>query len=252
MTNRSKKSEQTVPCHACPVRKLNRFQPLPESQQAVVQQYRAGQTTIPAKQYLYREGELHGNIYTVFSGWIMLYKTLSNGGRQILRYVLPGDFIGFQADLQFPMNHSAQTLTDCTLCVFPRPNFLQMLQTNPELGLQIAWITARDMTLGQEYLVNIGRKNAKERLAFLFLELYQRLRLRNPKITDSIPFPMTQEDIADTLGLTLVHVNRTLRSLREEGLVNLSHHTLTILDYDQLSDITGFNNSTLATDQPLL
>ncbi|ALG67432.1 Crp/Fnr family transcriptional regulator [Beggiatoa leptomitoformis] len=252
MTNRSKRSEQTVPCHACPVRKLTRFQPLPESQQAVVQQYRAGQTLLPAKHHLYREGELHGNIYTLFSGWVMLYKTLSNGGRQILRYALPGDFISFQADLQAPMNHSAQTLTECTLCVFPRQNLIQMLQTHPELGLQIAWITARDMTLGQEYLVNIGRKNAKERLAFLFTELFQRMGMHDPKIGNSIPFPMTQEDIADTLGLTLVHVNRTLRNLREEGLINLSHHTLTILDYAQLAELAGFNNDTLATDQPLL
>ena len=251
MSSQIKKTASAVSCNICPVRKLSMYQAIPESQLELVQKYRTEQRTIPPKIHLYRQGEKHQNTYTLFSGWVMLYKTLSNGSRQILRYALPGDFLSFQADLEGPLNHSAQTLTETTLCVFPRQNLTEMFHKHPELAVQLAWITARDMTLGHEYLVNVGRKNARERLAFLFLELFHRTRIHQPDIGNSIPFPMTQEDIADTIGLTLVHVNRTLRSLRQEGMVRLAQHKLTILDYDALSELAGYNADTLV-NQPLL
>jgi CRP/FNR family transcriptional regulator, anaerobic regulatory protein len=250
MANHLKKTN-TVSCSVCPVRQLSMYQAIPEIQLDIVQQYRAEQRTVSAKNHLYHQGEKHPNTYTLFSGWVMLYKTLSNGGRQVLRYALPGDFLSFQPDMVGPVNHSAQALTDCTVCVFPRQSLLEMLHKHPELAMRIAWITARDMALGHEYLVSIGRKNARERLAFLFLELFHRMRMHVPSLGNTIPFPMTQEDVADTIGLTLVHVNRTLRSLRQEGLVKLAHHSLTILDYAALSELAGYNAENLV-NQPLL
>ncbi len=251
MANHFKKTSSAISCSVCPVRQLSMYQAIPDSQLDIVQQYRAEQRSLPAKTHLYHQGDKHTNTYTLFSGWVMLYKTLSNGGRQVLRYALPGDFLSFQPDMTGPMTHSAQTLTDSTLCVFPRQNLLEMFHKHPELAVQIAWITARDMTLGHEYLVNVGRKNARERLAFLFLELFHRMRMHVPELGNTMPFPMTQEDIADTVGLTLVHVNRTLRSLRQEGLVKLAHHSLTILDYPALSELAGYNAENLV-NQPLL
>lgn len=241
-------------CLTCPVRKLNIFRQLPEEQVRTIEQYRAGQCTFPAKTIVYQQGEEPLNMYTLFSGWVMLYKTLDNGNRQVLRYAMPGDFLSFQADLHSPINHSAQTLTPCTLCVFPRQNLLHMFDSEPKLAAQLAWITARDMNLSHEYLVNIGRKNARERMAYLFLDLYHRVQLQNPEVDNTIPFPMTQEDIADTVGLTLVHVNRTLRSLRKEELIRLAHHKLTILNYLALVELAGFNSQTVISNhkQPLL
>lgn len=240
MNHHTKKASQMTACGVCPVRQRSLYKGIPDSQLEIVQQYRTGQYVLPPKTHLYQQGEKHGNIYTLFDGWVMLYKTLSNGGRQVLRYALPGDFLSFQADLNGPMTHSAQTLTECTLCVFPRQNLISMFQRHSELAIQIAGITARDITMGHEYLVNIGRKNARERIAYLFLELFHRMRQHIVGLQNSMPLPMTQEDIADTVGLTLVHVNRTLRSLREDGLVTLAHHTLTIHDYEGLVEVAGF------------
>ncbi len=251
MASHFKKPTHIISCNICPVRQLSMYKGIPDGQLDIVQQYRTEQRIIPAKTHLYHQGERHNNTYTLFSGWVMLYKTLSNGSRQVLRYALPGDFLSFQQNLDAPMNHSAQTLTDCTMCVFPRQHLIDMFSKHPQLAMQIAWITARDMALGQEYLVSVGRKNAKERLAFLFLEIYHRIHLHLPDVGNTIPFPMTQEDIADTIGLTLVHVNRTLRSLRQEGLVKLAHHSLTILNYPALSELAGYNAEML-TNQPLL
>ncbi|MEK7991587.1 MAG: Crp/Fnr family transcriptional regulator [Thiotrichaceae bacterium] len=231
---------------------MNIFKQLPSELIDAIETYRTEQVTLPAKAFLYKQGEEHTNTYTLFSGWVMLYKTLNNGSRQILRYALPGDFLSFQADLNSPINHSAQTLTECNFCVFPRQSILQMFEQHPELASQIAWITARDMSLSHEYLVNIGRKNAKERMAYLFLDLYHRLSTQVEYQDNTIPFPMTQEDIADTIGLTLVHVNRTLRCLREEGLIKLAHHQLTILDYTTLATLAGFTRPLDPQPQPLL
>ncbi|MDD2814646.1 MAG: Crp/Fnr family transcriptional regulator [Thiotrichaceae bacterium] len=251
MNTRAKKTNHQTPCTLCPVRQLGIFQRLPEAEVIKVQQYRSGQCVLPAKTLIYRQGEVHNHLYTMFTGWVMLYKTLSNGSRQILRYVLAGDFLSFQPDARVPMTHSAQTLTETTLCVFPRQNLMQLFNEHPEVAAQITLITARDITLSYEYLVNIGRKNARERLAFLFLEIYHRVLPQFPETGTTIMFPLTQEDIADTVGLTLVHVNRTLRSLREEGLVQLSHHKLTILDYPRLVSLAGFNVQSVL-NQPLL
>ncbi|WP_353570123.1 Crp/Fnr family transcriptional regulator [Candidatus Albibeggiatoa sp. nov. BB20] len=247
-----RKATTLTSCSVCPVRQLNIFKQLPSELVDAIENYRTEQVTLPAKTFLYKQGEEHSNTYTLFSGWVMLYKTLDNGSRQILRYALPGDFLSFQADLNSPINHSAQVLTECSFCVFPRKSILQMFEHHPELASQIAWITARDMSLSHEYLVNIGRKNAKERMAYLFLDLYHRLCTQVEYQENTIPFPMTQEDIADTIGLTLVHVNRTLRSLREEGLVKLAHHQLTILDYATLASLAGFTRPLNAQPQPLL
>ncbi len=247
-----RKSTVLTACSVCPVRQMNIFKQLPSELTSAIESYRAEQINLPAKAFLYKQGEEHNSTYTLFSGWVMLYKTLDNGSRQILRYALPGDFLSFQADLSSPINHSAQALTECCFCVFPRQSILQMFERHPELASQIAWITARDMSLSHEYLVNIGRKNAKERMAYLFLDLYHRLCSQMNNQDNTIPFPMTQEDIADTIGLTLVHVNRTLRSLREDGLVKLAHHRLTILDYPTLAELAGFTRPIDEQPQPLL
>lgn len=236
-----KKTIQMIPCSACPNRERDMFQVLSSEQLEQVEHYRGGQCAIAAKTHLYQQGEKHNNVYTLFAGWVMLYKTLSNGGRQVLRYALPGDILNFQSDPEAPMTHSAVTLTNTTLCSFARPNFYSILEENPNVTLQLAQIMAEDVALSHEYLINIGRKNARERMAFLFLELYHRLKVQAPDIGNTMPFPMTQEDIADTLGLTLVHVNRTLRSLRQEELIQLSHHKLTIMKYKELAIIAGFN-----------
>jgi CRP/FNR family transcriptional regulator, anaerobic regulatory protein len=239
-------------CFACPVRQLNVFKQLPNELVAAIENYRSEQILLSSKEFLYKQGDIHSNTYTLFSGWIMLYKTLDNGSRQILRYALPGDFLSFQAGGDSPINHTAQALTECSLCVFPRSSILGMFANHPELASQIAWITARDMNSSHEYLINIGRKNAKERMAYLLLDLYNRLHNQVLQPDSSMALPMTQEDIADTIGLTLVHVNRTLRALREDGLISLNQHKLTILNYTALAELAGFSSDGQPGSQPLL
>jgi CRP-like cAMP-binding protein len=193
--------------------------------------------TLSVKRYLYREGEINHDTYVLRKGWILLTRTLKDGKRQVFRSVLPGEFFGFQPDLQGPSICSAITLTDCVICVVP--NLVKLCRLQPELALRLAWIGACDMALMEMYLASIAQRNARERIAFMALELYRRLKLRGLNRDYTIQFPLLQEDIADALGLTTVHVNRTLHSLREDKLLKIEKHELTILDYDALFYLVG-------------
>ena len=165
----------------------------------------------------------------------MLTRLSDDGKRQVFRSVLPGELIGFQQHLQDPAIYSAIALVDSVVCRVP--NIVRLYSTKPELALSLASAEAGDMMLTEMYLTNVTHRSARERIAFMVLELYHRLRLRGLNKGYSIQFPLKQEDIADTLGLTTIHENRTLNALKDEGLLEIHKHELTILDYDDLCSL---------------
>ena len=219
------------------------------------QQFRSNQFIVRPKHDLLREGEPAEYVYTLFSGWMIFYKSLPSGKRQILRFALPGDLIGFQPVLQAPMNYSVRTLTEVELCAFPRAKLGTMLEERPELATRLALMNARDAALCQHHLLGTGRKSAKERVAFLLLEILYRVRSMEQIMSvhedGSIDFPVAQEEIGDAVGLTTVHVNRTLKELRDEGLVTNNHRRLTVHDEGTLKEIAQFDPHTVL-GHPLL
>ncbi len=226
-------------CQLCSIREHAMCRALPKDDLLKLKQFRSKQISLEAKQNLYQQGQLHKQVYTLYSGWVMQYKTLPNGRRQILRYALPGDFLYFQSNLKAAIQHTAMALTDCSLCAFPREQLLGMMQKMPQLSIELAIFTARDY----EFQVDISHKNAQERLAYLFYDLFSRIQLHDPAATDTVQLPMTQEDIGDSLGLTQVHVNRTLRQLRQDGVLVFMHHKLTILDFEALRTLAGYQTT---------
>ena len=224
-------------CHTCPIRRSGLCPTLLKvlSEQLDTQSIR--HITLPVKRYLYRQGEINYETYVLRKGWILVTRTLKDGKRQVFRSVLPGDFFGFQPDLKGPSIYSAITLTDCVICVVP--NLVNLCRFQPELALRLAWLSACDMALMEMYLASIAQRNARERISFMALELYMRMKLRGLNRGYTIQFPLLQEDIADALGLTTIHVNRTLHSLREDKLLKIEKHELTILDYDELFSLVG-------------
>ena len=236
-----------VSCNVCTVRGLAICSPLNDEDIKVIDRYRAGIRVFPAGTNLYHQGATHDELYTLLDGWVFLYQVLEDGRRQILDFGLPGAFLGIQAELDAPMAHSAQCLNDIAACVFPRRNLIEFMRAQPEIAIRLTWITAQSATLAQEHLTNIGRRNARERLAHLLLELFYRVReTRRNGTSDSAELPLTQEHLGDALGLTPVHVNRTLRQLREAGLVHLGGRVLRILDADALARIAGFSPAAFA------
>ncbi|MDD1613548.1 MAG: Crp/Fnr family transcriptional regulator [Methylococcaceae bacterium] len=197
-----------------------------------------------AKQYLYRQGDMNHDLFVLREGWVMLTRLSHDGKRQVFRSVLPGELLGFQQHLHGPSIYSAIALVDSVICRVP--NIVKVCSAQPEFGLSLASAAACDMMLTEMYLTNVTHRSARERIAFMVLELYHRLRLRGLNEGYSIQFPLKQEDMADTLGLTTIHVNRTLHAFRDEGLLEIHKHELTILDYDALCTLVGSEFETLA------
>jgi len=189
---------------------------------------------LPAKQYLFHQGdEPKHDLYILQKGWILLKYLTEHGKQQVIRLVLPGDVLGFQPDTHGPAIHSAIALQDSTVCCVS--GLQRLCNQHPELALELARAEACEAILSEFYMVNIAHQDARGKIVFMILEIYQRLKSRGLIDSFTFPFPLKQEDIAETLGLTAVHVNRTLHKLRQENLLVLHKHEVTILDYEKLN-----------------
>ncbi|MCG6863781.1 MAG: Crp/Fnr family transcriptional regulator [Chromatiaceae bacterium] len=243
-----------VQCAECHVRRLALFKPLDPEEVSVAETFRSGYRHLKAGSSIFRQGEDIKEVYTLHDGWAFLYQNLVDGGRQILRFILPGDFFGFQADIGNGVRiHSAQTLTAASLCVFPSSNILDMVRDHLDLGIRLIWMTAHDEAVAYEQVVSLGRRTARERIAYLLLDLFHRLRARrqNPNEIHTVEIPLTQELIADACGLTQIHVNRTLKSLRNDRILELKGGRLHVPDLEVLS-CEAKQNYNVFTKRPML
>jgi CRP-like cAMP-binding protein len=208
--------------------------------------------TLPPHAVIYSEGEPSDELYTVYSGWVQRYKLLRDGRRQVLDFPLSGDFLGLQQDLLHHMDHSAETVTEVSLCVFPRRRLFELFRTHSEVAWRLTWLAASEQAALFERITDLGRRTATERIAHLLLELFHKLRWRGEVSKDnSCTIPLTQQQMADALGLSTPHLNRTLRILREKGLATFAEHRLTIHDVAQLSRMCDFQDTYLVP-RPML
>ncbi|MEN8212889.1 MAG: Crp/Fnr family transcriptional regulator [Pseudomonadota bacterium] len=251
-------AEPQTACIDCPIRQMALFRGVPEGELGWTQEFRDAQYLLPAREVLYREGDVAHSLFTLFDGWMILFKLLDNGKRQILRFVLPGDFFGFQVNgngAGARYTHGSQALIESTLCAFPRTQLRSMMERQPQLAIGLAEIGMHDMTLCQYHLISTGRKSAQQSIAFLLLELFNRIRMQihdgYDDATGSVIFPLTQEDIGDAVGLTSVHVNRILREMERSGLISYRKRRLTIFDEKALMEIGQFDPGMIAS-RPLV
>lgn len=245
--NLQKLTQTLTQCNTCKVRKQALFKGIPLEDLEWTQEYRSGQYRVHARKEIYRETEPHNYVYTVFQGWVVLYKSLSNGKRQILRVALPGDLIGLQVSPNAPMEHSAQAVTDVILCGFPRNELSELFDRSKHMATRLLEMCRRDLGVMQNHLLGVGQKSAIERVAYLCLELLYRFQTVSPdtaKLTQ-MPLPLSQEDIGDVTGLTKIHVNRTLRALREQGLMEIHKKQLIIHNEAALIALCDFDPSVL-------
>jgi CRP-like cAMP-binding protein len=236
--------EQQTACTHCSVRNRALFRGVPKNKLDRTQNYRDHQVSIPAKGNLYTEGTSPTHVYTLYEGFMALYQTSKNGKRQIHRFALPGDFLGFQIAGNGVISYSVMALTKSIACGFPRNSLKEMLSSQSNLALRLASMEARDMNICQYHQAFRGRKDAYESVAFLLLELFHRTRKQivdsyNPD-ENSVYFPLTQEDIGDAVGLTNVYVNKVIRHFHSEGLLKCNRKRLYILNEEKLSELAEF------------
>ena len=217
-------------CKDCRLRALEAFQPVTPQELDFIQDFRSGVALAPAGTSIISEQNPNGKLFTLYAGWAFRYKTLSDGRRQILNFLLPGDLIGLQQEFADGASHGVEALTDAALCVFPRDGLWDLFRQFPSLGYDVTWLSAREEAMVDENLLTTGRRNAAERVAMLLIHLYRRVERLGLATEGVIDFPITQQHIADALGLSLVHTNKTLRRLTQLGLHELRDGRLRLLN----------------------
>jgi CRP/FNR family transcriptional regulator len=195
-----------------------------------IQQRRVEDVGFPAGARIMTEGDSNPPLYTVTRGWATRFKSLQDGRRQILSFILPGDVIGFQAQFFDSAVTSVEAVTDVSLCVVPYQDVAELSEDRPEIALRFAALTADQKRAMEEQLLSLGQRTAPERVAALVLDLYGRAAARDMVRDDGMPFPLTQQHIADALGISLVHANRTLKRLQRDGLFRIKGRRLQVLD----------------------
>jgi CRP-like cAMP-binding protein len=229
-----------VPCEKCPLRAEPALRDFSQEELDFVAGFKSGELTAEAGTTLLVEGTTSAHLYTVLSGWAIRYKTLPDGRRQILNFVLPSDFIGLQGTVLGAMQHSVEALTDMVLCVFPRERLWELYRGHPSLAFDLTWIASREEQMLGENLVSVGRRTAVERIAFVLLHLFLRALQVRPTSKNKVEFPFTQQHLADALGMSLVHTNKTLQRLIASKAVRWKNRTFEVLDRDALVAIAGY------------
>jgi CRP-like cAMP-binding protein len=196
----------------------------------------------PRGRHIIREGEEVGHIFLVLTGLAARSKTLRSGARQIM---LPGDLCDVEVFVLQAMDHDIVALADTTCALIPAEIMEGLLTESTKLTKALWWSTMTDSAVLREWIVDHGSRDAHERVAHFMCEMLIRYRIIGETGGNSVPFVLTQEELADALGLTPVHINRMLQQLRSEGLIELKGKILTILDLRGLQHAAKYDSSYL-------
>lgn len=220
---------------------------LPPSTDAyrLLPRFRTGDRRMPVGRDLFRIGETSKSIFNLLSGWVAVYTLLEDGRRQIVHFALPGAVMGMPTSNGAKISYGAQALTEVVVSVIPNTVLTTVLKDDPEVSMRLVSTLARDTSIAYDHMTSIGRRTARERVAYLLLELFTRHRAQWPgNRIEEMVIPLTQEQIGDATGLTFVHVNRVLSTLRKDKIVHFHYRRLRILDPDRLIEVAGVDPQT--------
>ena len=230
-----------TPCQACPLRTLPSIKPNTPDEIEFIQRQKTAEITYRPGTLLVQEGQRDERLFTLLSGWAFRFKSLPDGRRQILNFLLPGDLIGLQGKLFDEAPHGVEALTSVTLCAFTRERTWDVFREYPALAYDITWLCAHEERFLDEGLLSVGRRTAQERVATLLLLLWSRASQLGLVSEGVLALPLTQAHIADALGLSPVHTNRTLQVLRRRRLFVLKDGLLSAVDEAGLRRLTRFD-----------
>lgn len=237
---------------SCLVSHFRRYIALSEREKELLQALEEDPRSYRRKATLRREGEPASTFFTVMSGWLYAYRDSSDGSRQVLDIYLPGQVAGLR---EVAYQQSLTTLcavTDAVVCPFPKARLTELFDESRRLNDLFFLFLARENALLVERIVNLGQKSAPEKLAHFLVELQYRLSHLNSEDSDVIRLPISQEMIGDALGLSAVHVNRSLKTLQGLRLIEQHRSEVRILDAAGLTRLAAFNPSYLNEDHDWL
>ena len=191
--------------------------------------------------YIVREGQPSRECALLLSGFAFRQKLIRNGGRQIISIHIPTEFVDLQNSLLGVADHSVQSLGPSEVALVPRSAIVELRESRPALRMAMWVETLIDASIFREWVVNVGRRDSRARIAHLLCELAVRLDSISGAKDGVYEFPLTQEQMADATGLTPVHTNRTLQTLRKNGLIELNGRSLKVLDWGGLREAGDFD-----------
>ncbi|PZR85676.1 MAG: Crp/Fnr family transcriptional regulator [Hyphomicrobiales bacterium] len=217
-----------VSCFKCALRACGLFKPVTPAELSFINDIKSGHLTLPAGTEIIHADDDNPDLYTVYSGWAFRFKTLPDGRRQILNFLLPGDLLGLQAAMFDAAQHGIEALTDIELCLLPRRKIWALFGQRPELAFDVTWLGSREESYVDENLMSVGRRSAAERIAALIVTLYKRADALGLVSKGTFAFPLNQQHLADALGLSRVHTNKTMARLRRMGMFTQANGSLTL------------------------
>jgi CRP/FNR family transcriptional regulator len=235
-------SENRVPCVLCPLAACKGLRSLDPAQVAYMERFKQGELSIDRSTQVLVQGQRSAHVFTVLEGVLIRFKLLEDGRRQIVNFMFPGDLVGLQAAMGEPLAHGVEALTRARLCVFARDRFSELIHHHPELGYDVIWLAAKEEEALEEHLVALGQRTARERIAYMAVFLVQRAMETGLAIGNSVTLSVTQTQIADMLGLSLVHTNRTLQTLRQSNLIMWNLSEIQIADMDAAREFARFDH----------
>jgi CRP-like cAMP-binding protein len=224
------------------IRKLESIAPLSDDERQAIVTLPMTIRDLNADQDIIRDQDRPSQCCLIIEGFACRYKVLPGGKRQIFSFHTPGDIPDLQSLHLQVMDHSLGTLVRSKVGFIPHETVQEFIRAHPRIG-DIFWRdTLIDAAIFREWVANIGRREAYERIAHLFCELFMRLRAIGLNDGNSFPMPITQSELADATGLSTVHVNRTMQDLRASGLIKTTKKgVVTILDWEALQKAAEFD-----------
>lgn len=241
----------TTKCSSCPLRRLPLFEEFSKEELAFMERFKTGELVAQPGTEILAQDASSTQLFTVLTGMGLRYKTLENGRRQVVGFVVPGDFIGLQTGVMDVMRHSAEATTPMTLCVFNRSELWSLFKNQPERAFDLAHLAAREESLLGEALTAVGQIDGLGKVAWALNRFSTRLEALGMESGGKVPLPYRQQDLADALGLSLVHTNKTLAKLRERGIATWSDDCLFVHDKAGLAELAQMGSSS-AAPRPLI
>lgn len=223
------------------IRRLDRLAPLTDGECDAIRALPHHVRSCAPGQYLVRDGDRPDSCCLLLRGFAYRHKITGEGARQIISIHMPTEFVDLQNIFLEVSDHSVQCLTSAEIAFIPRPALRDLCMANPGIARALWMETLIDASIFREWVVNVGRRDSRARISHLLCEFSMRLEAAGMAREHCYELPMTQEQIADTVGLTPVHVNRVLRQLGEEGLISRDRRSIRILDWRRMQEAGDFN-----------
>ena len=235
----------TLPTANPLIRKLSHFAPLSLSDRQVLDELIFTHEAFAADTDIISEGMTPRAVFCILEGLAIRYRTLGDGGRQILTFLIPGDLCDMHVFLAKTMDHSIGTITPVRIASMPRERMMDVFTRRPRISAALWWSSMQEEAMLRERIVSLGRRDARGRIAYLLCELLWRHAAVGISTEKTFPLPLTQTELGDTLGLTPVHVNRILKEFRAYGLIAMEQRTITLLDMPGLRKMADFTEDYL-------